>query len=110
MMRRTKNYYLGGIVRVNNPTSYERRNIDTQKAILQEGSLVIPKKHVALVNEYLKEKNIDISRGKPSMMDPRKVVNALLVVGEIIIPPEHTREVVQFLRSRNIHLPNTEHL
>lgn len=108
--RRTKNYYLGGIVKVENPTPRERRNVDTQKAILQEGSLVIPKKHVALVNKYLKEKNIDITRGRPTSMNPDRIVNALLVVGELVIPPEHTREVVHFLRSHNIHLPNTNNL
>lgn len=104
--RRTKNYYFGGLVKVNNPTRRERMNVDTQKAILQAGSLVIPKKITPMVLRFLDSIG-ESYKDEPSQMDPNKIVNAILVVGEAILPPRLAPTVISFLKAKGIHLPNT---
>lgn len=87
------------------PNKWERQNRDTQPAQLEEGSLVIPKQYVRMVENFLKKSGIILDNYRNhSISQP---VDVLLVVNELIIPKKYVDRVVSFLKSNGIHLPNT---
>jgi hypothetical protein len=106
MERRTRKYFSGGMVRVQNPTPRERRNIDTIPAQLEENSLVIPRKHVKFVQRFLKENNITLPLS-PKRIPDDDIVDAILVKDELIIPKPLAPMVIAHLKRNHIFLPNT---
>ena len=106
MNRKTRNYF-GKLTQVivKNPSFFEKQNRDTIKAVVEQGSLIIPLKHVPLVKKYIREHKLSIK--VPPVYDDNKSVDVILVRNELIIPPPHVRQVIRFLKANNIHLPNT---
>jgi len=107
MIRRNVRNYFGKLTQVNvtKPTFFEKQNRDTIKAVVEQGSLIIPLKHVPLVKKYIRDNNLSI-RDPPAFNEHRSV-DVILVRNELIIPPPIVDRVIRFLKSRNIHLPNT---
>ncbi len=87
------------------PNKWEAQNRDTQPAVLQEGALVIPKKYVRMVENFLKKSGIILDNYSHNSIS--RPVDVLLVVNELIIPPKYVDVVVDFLKKNGINLPNT---
>ena len=105
MNRRVRNYYgANAKVLVDNPNGHEKQNRDTIKAVVQDGSLVIPLKHVDVVKNYMRRKGIPLDeRNMP--INRNNAVDVILVRNELVIAPRYVDEIVRFLKSQKIYLP-----
>ena len=105
MSRRVRNYYgANAKVLVDNPNGHEKQNRDTIKAVVEEGSLVIPLKFVDLVMDYMRQRGIPINeRNQP--INHHNAVDVILVRHELVIQPRWVPEITRFLKSKKIYLP-----
>ena len=103
--RRIRNYFgANAVVNAVNPNAHEKQNRDTIKAVVEDGSLVIPLKHVDIVKDYMRRKGIPIDeRNMP--IRHSDAIDVILVRGELTISPRWVPEIVRFLKSQNIYLP-----
>jgi len=104
--RNIRNYFSGGQVIVSNANKWESQNRDTIPAYLEDGSLVIPRKHAKLVSSFIKSKGWKYPLpSRDRLMNTMNTVNAVLVKDELVIPVPYVSETIQFLKKNHIKLP-----
>lgn len=80
---------------------------DNISAILEEGSLVVPRPVVKYLAGYPHPEHFDGRH--PRVKDPNRLTPVVVMTDEVIVPKKHAKKVEQYLlRTYGIRLPISE--